>query len=109
MRHASNITKNARKGAHQARAAARDLKHSARNHAGNIATTFQRMGSETVEAVKEGVEDIGEKMSDYVKQGRAKVQSFEEMLSQTVQERPLTATLTALGIGFVFGRFFSRR
>jgi ElaB/YqjD/DUF883 family membrane-anchored ribosome-binding protein len=109
MRHSSNIAKSARKGAHQVRAAARDMKHSARNHAGSIATTFQRMGSETVEAVKEGVEDLGEKMSDYVKQGRAKVQSFEGMLSQTICERPMTAALTALGIGFVFGRFYSRR
>jgi len=109
MRHASNIRKNARKGAHQVRAAARDLKHSARNHAGGIATTFQRMGSDTVEAVKEGVEDIGEKMSDYVKQGRAKVQSLEGTFSETIQERPLTAVLSALGVGFLFGCFYSRR
>jgi ElaB/YqjD/DUF883 family membrane-anchored ribosome-binding protein len=67
------------------------------------------MGSETVEAVKEGVEDIGEKMSDYVKQGRAKVQTLEEMLDQTIQERPLTAMLTVLGVGFLVGCFYSRR
>lgn len=109
MRHASNVAKNARKGAHQVRTAAHDLKRSARNHAGTIASTFQRMGSETVEAVKEGVEDLGDKMSDYVKQGRAKVKSFEETLDEAVQQRPLTAVLTALGVGFLFGCFYARR
>ena len=109
MRHTSNVAKSARKGAHQVRAAAHDLKATARDHAGSIAGTFQRMGSETVEAVKEGVEDLRERVSDYAKQGRAKAQSMGESLEHTIQQRPLAGMMTALGIGFLIGIIFARR
>src|SRR5262245_3977321 len=109
MRHASNATRQARKGAHQIRSAARDLKASARDHAGSIAHTFQRMGSETVEAVKDGVEDLGETMSMYLKQGRAKARSMERSTQQAIRERPIGAALIALGVGFLLGCFYARR
>ncbi len=109
MRHTTNMKKHARKGAHQVRAAAHDLKATARNHAGSIAGTFQRMGTDTVEAVKEGVDDLRERVTDYAKQGRATAQSMEESLEETIHERPLAAMMTALGIGFVMGMVFARR
>ena len=109
MRHASNMTKHARKGAHQVRAAARDLKSTARNHAGSIAGTFRRMGSDTASAVKEGVGDLRERASNIAKQGRAKAQSMEESLEHSIQERPLAAMMMALGLGFMIGVVFARR
>jgi len=94
---------------HQVQAAAHRIKSTADGQVANIARTLRSMQRDAVGAVKEGMEQLGETASDYVRQGRRKARSIEVSAQRTIKQRPITSVLAAMGVGFLVGRFFTRR
>ena len=109
MSRASNLSRHARKGVHQVQAAAHHIKSTADGHVATIGRTLRGMQRDAVGAVKEGMGQLGETASDYVRQGKRKARSMEVSAQRTIKQRPITWVLGAIGIGFLAGRFFARR
>src|SRR6266496_3004557 len=109
MSRTSNLTRHARKGVHQIRSAAHDIKSSADGHVASIARTLRSMRHDAAGALKEGIEQLEETASDYVRQGKRKAHSMEISAQRAIKHRPITSTRAAMGIGFLAGSYFARR
>ena|ERR1700728_1857012 len=68
---------------------------------------------DTVGAVRdvaaEQYENVRQRASDYVSQGREKVEEWEEGLEGYIKENPLRALMIAAGAGLLFGLLWRRR
>ena len=102
MPHTRNMARHARNGAKQ-------LKHDAQRARKGVMHTVQKMGSEAVDALRDGYGDLRETAADYIGQGRDHAKSLERSMQRQIKQYPLTSVLASLGIGFLAGCFFSRR
>ncbi len=109
MPNSSNIKRHARRSAREVRHAARSVRSSANNQAHTVLRAVNKVRAEVTDALKEGIDDLREVATGYVEQGRDTARSLGETFEGGVQERPLTAVVAALGLGFLVGCFFSRR
>lgn len=105
----SNTVRHARRGAKEMRNAARHVKHTAQNEAGNVLHSMRQMGEHITDAVRDGMGNIRETALDYIDQGKATAQSLEKRVEGQVQQRPLMSVLVAVGFGFLMGFFYNRR
>jgi ElaB/YqjD/DUF883 family membrane-anchored ribosome-binding protein len=64
---------------------------------------------ERVDAVADSIDSLRATANDYVDRGREQVTDLARTFEDSVRERPLTALLIGVGIGFVMGSFMSRR
>ena len=103
------MARHAKHGAHQVRSAARRVRRVAEQERNGIVHTVQKMGNDAVGALKDGYDDLRETASDYVDEGRSRLQSMERQFESRVKERPIATVLIALGAGFFAGLLYSRR
>lgn len=66
-----------------------------------------KLRSEARQAFDDGVEQLRSQASDYADQAGDQIDTARLYMVERVQERPLTATLAALGAGFVLGLLFA--
>jgi ElaB/YqjD/DUF883 family membrane-anchored ribosome-binding protein len=99
----SNMARNSRKAAEEMRDGAHSVIETVQEKAGNIAHNVQKMGSDAASAVKEQVEHVRESAVGYWEDGRDRAMQLEHRLESTVQERPITSVLIAVGCGFLIG------
>ena len=110
MRHTSNnMARHAKRSAKHVRQAARDIRHSANDQAGSVMRAVKKVRAEVTDALTDGLEELRDTAAGYVEEGRDRVQAMEETFEEGIQIRPMTSVLAALGVGFVFGFFFTRR
>ncbi len=100
--HSKNMARHARNGAKQ-------LKHDAERTRNGVVHTVQKMGAETVGALRDGYDGLRETASDYISEGRDRAESLEHSVEQQIKQHPLTSVMASLGIGFLAGVIFSRR
>jgi len=77
-------------------------------HAREVKDDLQQMGETVRDAAEEQLAQIGEKASEYLKEGRDKVHGLACACEQFVRQRPLSSALVAAGIGWLVGRFWKR-
>lgn len=58
---------------------------------------------ETRERIEERAEDVGRRGRAYAERARAEALAYENQAEEIIVRNPVTAVLTAAGIGFVFG------
>jgi ElaB/YqjD/DUF883 family membrane-anchored ribosome-binding protein len=102
MSHTSNMARHARRGAKQ-------LRHRADEARDGVMHTVQKMGTEAVDALRDGYGELRDTASDYVSQGRDRVESLERSVEKQIKQHPLTSVMTCLGIGFLAGLLYWRR
>lgn len=74
-----------------------------------VTQDLQEIGEIAKDAAREKLEQLRDNASEYCEQGRDKVQKVERTLQQYIQDRPVKSILIAAGIGWFFGRFWTRR
>jgi len=74
-----------------------------------VTQDLHEMGDIAKDAAQEKLEQLRANASEYVEQGRDKVQKVERSIEQYIRERPLKSLLIAAGIGLFLGRFWMRR
>jgi ElaB/YqjD/DUF883 family membrane-anchored ribosome-binding protein len=74
-----------------------------------VTEDLQKMGGTIRDAAEEKLGQAGERASEYCEQGRDKVHSVACACEQFLREQPLRSILIAGGIGWLLGRFWSRR
>ena len=91
-----------------------DTVHNVRETARSARDTFEegrralpQIRSDARKAFDDGVEQIRSQASDYADQAGDQLDTARLYMVERVQERPLTATLAALGAGFVLGLLFA--
>lgn len=60
-------------------------------------------------AIKEGLAELKERSRDYADEAGERFESAQQYVSDRVQERPITATLAALGVGVLVGYLLAGR
>jgi ElaB/YqjD/DUF883 family membrane-anchored ribosome-binding protein len=85
------------------------MRNTAEEEGNGMMHTFQQMGGEAIDAVKDGYEGVRNTAQEYVDQGRARVGSLEQSFERQVQQRPVSSIFAALGVGFLAGLLFCRR
>jgi ElaB/YqjD/DUF883 family membrane-anchored ribosome-binding protein len=58
--------------------------------------------------VKDRIDDLSENSRQYVDYAGEKIETAQEYLTAKIKEKPVQATLTALGLGFVLGLLLAR-
>ncbi len=91
-----------------------DTVDSARQTARGVRDTFEegrralpKLRKEARRAFDDGVEQLRGQASDYADQAGDQLDHARLYMVERVQERPLAATLAALGAGFVLGLLFA--
>jgi ElaB/YqjD/DUF883 family membrane-anchored ribosome-binding protein len=74
-----------------------------------VTEDLQKMGGTIRDAAQEKLGQAGERASECCEQGRDKVHGIACACEQFLRERPLRSVLIAGGIGWLLGRFWSRR
>jgi ElaB/YqjD/DUF883 family membrane-anchored ribosome-binding protein len=100
--HSKNVARHARNGAKQ-------LKHDTERTRNDVMHTVQKMGSEAVDAVRDGYDGLRETASGYINDGFDRAESLERSVEKQIGQRPLTSVMASLGIGFLAGVLFTRR
>jgi ElaB/YqjD/DUF883 family membrane-anchored ribosome-binding protein len=70
---------------------------------------LQKIGETVRDAAQERLDQVGEKASEYLEQGRDKVHGAACACEQFLRKRPLRSVLVAAGIGWLLGHFWKRR
>lgn len=87
---------------HKVRAAAEDIRRGARRVKDDIETD-----------IGEAANAVGEDLKDFARQAGRYVHDFanstEESMVTRIREKPVAATMIAVGIGFVIGALLTRR
>jgi ElaB/YqjD/DUF883 family membrane-anchored ribosome-binding protein len=60
-------------------------------------------------AIKEGLADLKERSRDYADIAGEHIETAQQYVTDRVQERPITATLAALGVGVLVGYLLAGR
>jgi len=97
------MARNSRKTADEVRDGAESMMETVQEKASNIAQNVQKMGADAASEVKEQVQNVRETAVGYLEDGRDRAMSFERSLENSVQERPVTSILIAVGCGFLIG------
>ena len=67
------------------------------------------MGGAVRDVAHEQYENLRDRASDYVKQGREKVGKWEDGLESYIQDNPIRSLLLAAGAGLLLGLLWRRR
>jgi ElaB/YqjD/DUF883 family membrane-anchored ribosome-binding protein len=65
--------------------------------------------TQTSDSEESSLRQIGQSIQGELESVRSTAKSFEEQLEAFVRDRPMSAVFSALGLGFVVARIFSRR
>ena len=109
MSQSANMKRHTRAGAKEMRHAARQLRDRANDEVHSVMQSARQAGDHFHEAVRTGVNHLRESAADYLEHGRTQAQNLEEVVEQRIANRPLQSILIALGLGFLIGRFCTRR
>ena len=86
---------------------ARQTARSARDTLDEGRRAFPKLKIEARKAFEDGVDQIRSQAGDYADQAGDQLDTARLYMVERVQERPMTATLAALGAGFVLGLLFA--
>ena len=86
---------------------ARQAARSARDTIQEGRRALPQLSADARKAFDDGVEQLRSQASDYADQAGDQLDTARLYMVERVQERPLTATLAALGAGFVLGLLFA--
>jgi len=100
---ASNLARNSRKAADDVREGAQSVMETVQERASNMAQNVQKMGTDAAHAVREHVDQVRDVAAGYWEDGRDRAVQLERSLESTVQQRPVTSVLIAVGCGFLIG------
>ena len=70
---------------------------------------FATVRIERVDAMADSIDSLRGKATDYVDHSRERATELARTFEDMVRERPLTAILAAMAVGFVLGCFMTRR
>jgi ElaB/YqjD/DUF883 family membrane-anchored ribosome-binding protein len=70
---------------------------------------FQILAERLEKSVQEGLELLRTRGRDYADTAGESIDTAQRYVTERVQERPLTATVTALGVGLLIGLLLSNR
>jgi ElaB/YqjD/DUF883 family membrane-anchored ribosome-binding protein len=109
MSHSTVANRNQRR--HTKRIPAAELNGSSDAHVSeaNILRSVRQLGTDVTRSMKTRARDLGETATGYLKESRKKARSLEQSLERQIEQRPMTAILTAAGLGLLVGIFFARR
>ena len=74
-----------------------------------VTEDLQQMSETVRDAAGERLGQVGEQAAEYSEHGRDKVHGVACACEQFLHERPLVSVLMAAGIGWLLGRYLSRR
>jgi ElaB/YqjD/DUF883 family membrane-anchored ribosome-binding protein len=77
--------------------------------ANEVTENLQKMGRTVGDAAQAKLGQVGEKAAEYGEQVQDQVHGIACACEHFVRERPLRSVLMAAGIGWLVGRFWSRR
>jgi ElaB/YqjD/DUF883 family membrane-anchored ribosome-binding protein len=105
---ADTMTDQAQDITNRVQGAARGATSAVRDRASEAVEKACDVMSQAAESAKEGVSRLQGTAQEYFRQGREKVQAAGEAVQGTIEERPLSSVLVALGCGFLAGILLSR-
>jgi ElaB/YqjD/DUF883 family membrane-anchored ribosome-binding protein len=108
MSHTSRVSRAAQRATNGVHEGAESAKQTIVGAASDLLETAKDVGVQAKEAVQEGLSGIRDTATDYVKQGRKKMQNMEHVVEERIQSRPFMALLMAIGFGFIVGWLFRR-
>ena len=74
-----------------------------------VKNDLQEMGQTVRDAAQERLDQVGEKATEYLQQGRDRVHGVACACEQFVRQRPLPSVLIAAGVGLLLGLLWKRR
>jgi len=74
-----------------------------------LRTDFTALSETLKGLVRHGISETAQRASAPAEKAWAEVKRHAETVSREIEEKPMTAAFTALGVGFVFGVLFSGR
>ena len=100
---ASSMARNSRKAVDEVRDGAQSVMETVQERASNIAQNVQKMGADAADMVREQAQHARDTAVGYWEDGRDRAVQFERSFESTVQQRPITSVLIAVGCGFFIG------
>jgi len=76
--------------------------------AGDLRHDLEELGTAARDAAQERLENLRHTATDYLEQGRERVNQMEQQLETQIREQPLRSLLIASGIGFLCGVLMRR-
>ena len=74
-----------------------------------VTKDVQELGGVVRDAAQEKLGELREGAAEYYELARGKVRQSEDAVGQFIGQRPITSVLIGVGIGLLFGRYWSRR
>lgn len=84
-----------------------DARRAGENARGQLESTLSDLARRAEKAVQEGLDALKSRTGDYTDTAQESLESAQKYVSAQVQERPLTTTLAALGVGVILGFLLS--
>lgn len=88
-----------------AKSSARQAETNVRDAAGQV----RAVGANVQDNLRSFAYEAGQRVNDYVSAGRDRFSTATDDYADTVRERPIQASLIALGVGLVLGMIFNSR